>query len=252
MFPSRKKKSIFAVALKKIIQRKLFMAKKTVKQAPVQESNIEEAVSRSEQFIEKYKNILVGAVVAVIVVVAGAMLYKSKVVEPKELRVAEYLFPGENYFMAGEFEIALNGDNMDYVGFEEIAKNYGGTKAGNLAKAYAGLCCAQLDSCEAAIDYLKKFKGGDQMVAPSVMRALADCYVTEGQNEKAIALYKKAAKKADNGLVSPQCLLQAGLVYESLGKNADALKVYKEIQKKYPASVEGSEIDKYITRVTVK
>ncbi|MCQ2109943.1 MAG: tetratricopeptide repeat protein [Bacteroidaceae bacterium] len=229
------------------------MAKKTVKEEPVQgANNIEEALSRSEQFIEKYKNVMVGAVVAVIVIVAGAMLYKSKVVEPKEQRVAEYLFPGENYFMAGQFEVALNGDNMDFMGFEEIARNYGGTKAGNLANAYAGLCCAQLDSCEAAISYLKKFKGDDQMVAPSVMRALADCYVTVGQNDKAIALYQKAAKKADNGLVSPQCLMQAGLVYESMGKNADALKMYKEIQAKYPASSEGIDIEEYITRVTSK
>jgi len=230
--------------------------KKVNAKAPVktaeQESNIGEVLSRSEEFIEKNKNSIIIAIVALIVIVAGGMLYKSKVVDPKELRVAEYIYPGQNYFMAGDYETALNGDGYDFLGFVDIAKSYGGTKSGNLAKAYAGLCLAQLDSCDAAIDYLKKFKGKDQMVTPSVTAALAHCYANVGQMSKAAGLFVKAANKADNDLLSADFLMQAALIYESEDNKAQALKLFQRIKKEYPASEQGDVIEEYITRVTSK
>lgn len=215
-----------------------------------EQKGVGNAVSRTEEFFENNKKAFIIAVVALIVVIAGIALIKTKVIEPREVRVAEYMYPGENYFMAGEYQKALEGDEYDYMGFTEIADNYGGTKAGKLASAYAGICLAQLDSCDLAIKYLKKFNGKDKMVAPAALGALADCYASTDQLPQAAATFLKAAKKADNNVLSPYYLLQAGLIYEALEKPAEALKLYKEIKAKYPSSQEGSSIDQYIVRVT--
>jgi hypothetical protein len=59
----------------------------------------------------------------------------------------------------------------------------------------------------------------------------------------------KAARKADNNLLSPAYLIQAGQIYEKLGKKADALKAYQEIKTKYYLSNQANDIDKYIERV---
>ncbi len=53
-------------------------------------------------------------------------------------------------------------------------------------------------------------------------------------------------------MFSAAYLLKAGAVCEELGDNAKALSFYKEIKEKYPQSMEGYEIDKYISRIENK
>ena len=210
---------------------------------------MEEAVSRSEAFINKNKKVISAVVAAIIVVVAAGMLISTFVVKPREQKAAEALFAGEKYFQNGDFETALNGDLYDFAGFEAVAAEHKGTKAANLAKAYAGISLAKLGRYEEAIPMLKSFKGGDAMVAPSVLAALGNCYAQIGDEAKAAAALVKAANKADNNLLSPAYLVQAGQIYEKLGKKADALKVYSTVKDKYYGSVQAMDIDKYIERV---
>lgn len=225
---------------------------KKVSEAKEQQVTMEETLNRWEEFFEKNKNGIITALCIVVILIVGIFLYQSKVVKPRETRVAEYLFPAENYFMAGDYKTALEGNGADVPGLLEIADEYSNTKAGKLAAAYAGLSYAQLDSCEIAISYLKKYNGKDQMVAPAVLNALADCYASTDQLAKAAETFLLAAKKADNGLISPYSLFQAGLIYEALGKPAEALKLYKRIKVEYPMSDQAVTIDEYITRVTAK
>ncbi|MBO7437766.1 MAG: tetratricopeptide repeat protein [Bacteroidaceae bacterium] len=229
------------------------MAKKAVNPAPKQDQkSLEQALSKSEQFFENNKKTIFGCLIAIIVIIAGSMLYVAKVAQPRQIKAAEAIFPGENYFVNGDFTTALNGDAYGFEGFEELAKQYKSTKAGKLAGLYAGLCYAQLDSLEMAQKYLAKFSGNDQMVAPAALGALANCYATAGQYNKAISTFEKAAKKANNNLLSPYFYMQAGIIYESIDKPAQALKIYKMIKAKYPESNEGIEADKYIARLTSK
>jgi tetratricopeptide (TPR) repeat protein len=229
------------------------MAKKAVNPAPKQDQkSLEEALSKSEQFFENNKKTIFGILIAIIVIIAGGMLYSAKVAQPRQLKAAEAIFPGESYFMNGDYSTALNGDAYGFEGFEELAKQYKSTKAGKLANLYAGLCYAQLDSMEVAQKYLAKFNGKDQMVSPAALGALANCYATAGQYGKAISTFEKAAKKADNNLLSPYFYMQAGILYEAQDKPAQALKTYKMIKAQYPESIEAQDIDKYIARLSSK
>lgn len=229
------------------------MAKKEVKPVSQEkQGNLEEVLTRSEKFFVNNKKTILGVLIAIIVIIAGGMLYNAKVAGPREVKASEALFPGENYFMNGYYETALKGDLSNYIGFEQIAKEYRNTKAGNLANAYAGICCAQLDSFEVAAKYLSKFKGNDQMASPSVLGALANCYASMDQLDKAVSTFLKAAKKADNNLLTPYYLFQAGLIYESMVKPEQALKLYNRIKIEYPASNEASTIENYIIRLTSK
>lgn len=225
------------------------MAKKSVKPAAQQQNGVEETVNRWEQFFENNKNTIFTVMAAIIVVIAGGMILNASVFIPRQTKAAEALFPGENYFIQGDFQTALEGDGISYEGFEAIAKQYGSTKAGKLANLYAGLCYAQLDSADMAVKFLSKFKGSDKMVSPAALGTLAGCYADLGNNAKAASTFEKAAKKADNGLLSPYLYFQAALTYEAMGNNSKALKLYEMIQLKYPESAEGTEAEKYISRL---
>ena len=229
------------------------MAKKTATPATKQDpKSLEQALSKSEQFFENNKKTIFSCLIAIIVIIAGGMLYNAKVAQPRQLRAAEAIFPGETYFLQGDYNTALKGDAYGFDGFEALSTQYKSTKACKLANLYAGLCYVQLGDKETAQKYLAKFDGKDQMVSPSALGALANCYASSGQYDKAISTFEKAAKKADNNLLSPYFYFQAGLIYESQDKPAKALKTYKMIKANYPESIEAQDIDKYIARLTSK
>ena len=208
--------------------------------------NVEDALTQSEAFLIKYKNAIIGGVVAVIIIVAGFIMYKNLYAEPREEKAQAALFKGQEYFEQDAFEQALNGDSIGYTGFLKVADEYSGTKAANLAKAYAGICYAQLGKYEEAVKMLDSFNGKDQMVAPAILGAAGNCYAQLGQLDKAASTLLSAADKADNNTLSPIFLIQAGEILVKQGKYDDAVNAYTKIKDKYFQSYQAMDIDKYI------
>ncbi|WP_287635486.1 tetratricopeptide repeat protein [Bacteroides sp.] len=208
--------------------------------------NVKDALTQSEAFLIKYKNAIIGGVVAVIIIVAGFIMYKNLYAEPREEKAQAALFKGQEYFEQDAFEQALNGDSIGYTGFLKVADDYSGTKAANLAKAYAGICYAQLGKYEEAVKMLDSFNGKDQMVAPAILGAAGNCYAQLGQLDKAASTLLSAADKADNNTLSPIFLIQAGEILVKQGKYDDAVNAYTKIKDKYFQSYQAMDIDKYI------
>lgn len=208
----------------------------------------QEAV-QEEGFIQKNLK-KIGICVAGLLVCAfvciGAYYYFDK----QNQKAAEALYPCEQLFQKGDYEKALNGDGQEVLGLLEVAKKFGSTKAGNVAKLYAGLSYAHTGKFEDAEKYLKDFDAkNDAMISPAALGALGNVYAELGQNDKAVATLQKAAKKADNSVLSPLYLVQAGEILEAEGKTAEALKLYEEVKANYRGSMQGQEIEKYIQRV---
>ena len=130
-----------------------------------------------------------------IIIVAGVIMYKHLYAEPREEKAQAALFKGQELFEQDNFTQALNGDSIGYTGFLKVAEQFSGTKAANLAKAYAGLCYAQLGQYDEAIKYLTEFDGKDQMVGPAVLAAAGNCYAQKNELDKAVAALLKAADK---------------------------------------------------------
>ena len=214
---------------------------------------MEQSLNQSEAFFLKYKKAIIAAVVALIVIVAGIVLYKTYVSGPREVKASTAIAKGQEYFQAANYEMALNGDSVNFKGFAKLADEYSSTAAGNLANLYAGLCYAKLDKWEDAVKYLEKYYAADdQMISPAAEGALGNAYAHLNQLDKAVSHLKKAAEKADNNSLSPTFLIQAGEILESQGKNDEALKLYQTVKEKYFNSMAYQTIDGYIERVSAK
>lgn len=211
---------------------------------------VEELVSKSELFIETYSKKIISGIIALIVVVGAIFAYRQLYSLPRQQKASAALFKGEQYFARDSFQLALNGNGADYDGFEAIIKEYGSTDAGNLAKAYAGICYAKLGENEKALNYLKSFSASDNMISPAVTIALGDCYVNMNNTKEGIKCFEKAAKDANNVVLAPIALKKAGIAYESLKQYKEAVKVYTTIKEQYFNSMEAADIDKYITRAS--
>ena len=214
--------------------------------------NVDEALMTSEAFLFKYKNLLVGIIVGIIVIVCAVFAYKHFISAPKELKAQEALFKGQQYFSNDDYDSALNGDSLGYMGFLKIADEFSSTDAGNLANAYAGICYAHLGKYQEATKCLDKFSASDFIVSPALLGTLGNCYAELGQYDKAAATLLKAAEKANSISLSPKYLLQAGQILEKQGKNAEAADAYKQIKAKFANSMEAMDIDKYIDRASIK
>ena len=213
--------------------------------------NVEETLNKSEAFFLKYKKAIIYGVLAVIVVIAGVIVYNQYVAAPREDKASTALAKGQEYFQQDLYEKALNGDGAGYAGFVKVASDYSSTEAGNLANLYAGLCYAGLGKWNEAAKYLEEFDTkDDQMISPAAEGALGNAYAHLNQLDKAVSHLKNAAKNADNNSLSPTFLIQAGEILESQGKAAEALELYKEIKEKYVYSMQYQTIDKYIERAT--
>ena len=221
-----------------------------------------DASQSSEAFFSKNKKMILGAVAAVVLIVAGFFMYKSLVAGPREEKASTAIAKGQEYFNQEQFDKALNGDGAGYVGFARIADDYSGTDAANLANLYAGLCNANLDKWDAAKKFLDAYSpASDAMVSPAAVAALGNAYAHLNDLDKAVDNLKKAAKLADgkdadgaNSSLSPLFLIQAGEILESQGKKEEALAIYQDIKKKYVNSVlvQSSESDKYVERASTK
>ncbi|MDR0995784.1 MAG: tetratricopeptide repeat protein [Tannerella sp.] len=207
-------------------------------------------VSRSERFIEKHQMKILYGVGVVIVLAAAVLCVRYLYLAPREVKAANAIYKGEQYFDRDSFSLALHGNGADYAGFESIISDYGSTRSGNLAKAYAGICYFRLGQPDKALPLLKAYSGDDKMVAPAVTGLIGDCYVNLGQVKQGITYFEKAAKEADNEVISPTYLKKAGIAYEDLKQYAEAVKAYQAIKQRYANSQEAADIDKYITRAS--
>ena len=206
---------------------------------------VEETLSKNEAFFLKYQKQIIGAVIALVVIVAGCILYNNYVAGPNAEKASTALAKGQEYFANEMYEKALNGDSTGYIGFAKIASEYGGDAA-NLANLYAGLCYANLEKWQEAVDCLEKFdQKDDQMISPASLGALGNAYAHVNQLDKAVATLKKAAERADNNSLSQTFLIQAGEILE-------ALKLYQTVKDKYFNSMQYQTIDAYIERASAK
>ena len=209
--------------------------------------NIEETLTKTEQFIfNNQKNISV-VVIIIIAVIVGYFAYNKYYMAPKSMEASKQMFAAQRYFELDSLDKALYGDGNN-LGFLDIIEDFSMTKPGNLANYYAGVCFLKKKDFNQAIDYLEEFSGDDHLVGPMATGAIGDANLELGDQKKAVAFYLKAAKQDDNGFTAPLFLMKAGNVYELMGNYSEAVSTYKLIKTKYVKSKEARNIDKYIAR----
>ena len=230
------------------------MAKQNTKQGDERLENVEEALSKTELWIQNNQKTLWIILIALLVI-ALAIFGITKYRQGRNETAKNMSFPAEvnfeepaqqavdyaQYYMENEnYALALNGDGNN-MGFVEIVNEYGSTKAGNLAAYYAGVCFLKQGNYNNAIEYLKKYDNNDKILAPLALGMIGDCYLQLGDQKNAVSYYQKASKNNPNEFSTPMLLNKLAMTYEIMGENAKALETYKTIKNDYPKSEEAKQ-----------
>lgn len=218
-------------------------------------NTLDETASKSEQWIEKNSKPLFYGLISIVVIFIVFLAYNKFVTEPAELNAAnELAFPRKYYNEATTaggsnvdslLTLSIEGADGNY-GFPDIAKEYSGTKAGNLANYYAGVAYLQLKQYDSAIEYLGNFDADDQAIGPIALGAIGDVFSDINQEEQALEYYEKAANKQTNNFTTPLFLFKAGQTALNLKEYSKAEKLFSQIKEQFPTSTEGKDIDKFI------
>jgi tetratricopeptide (TPR) repeat protein len=208
---------------------------------------VEEALGKTEQFVEKNQKILMYVVMGIIAVVLIYFAYQKFYLGPREGNAQDQIFMAQKYFEKDSLNRALYGDG-NALGFIDIIDDYGSTKTGNLARYYAGICYLRMGNYEEAIEYLEAHDPVDQLIGPMALGGLGDAYMELNEPERAAEYYLEAAEVSENDFTSPMYLYRAGMTFEMLGQYEDAYDAYSRIFEDYFRSNEGRSIERNMAR----
>lgn len=219
-------------------------------------NSLDEGASRTEEWVAKNQK---GIFVFIGVIALGALGYlgyNKFVTEPKEDEAANVMFVAQKHFQeATDSQDPKVSDSLYALslkvsegqpGFVQIAEDYSGTDAGNIANYYAGIALLNTKKYKEAIDYLEKFSSKDMFLSALATGAIGDAFSELNQPKEALEYYTKASKINANDVTTPRFLMKAGQTALTLKQNEDALKFFTEIKEKYETSMEASSIDAMI------
>jgi tetratricopeptide (TPR) repeat protein len=218
-------------------------------------NTLDDSASKTEEWAIKNQNYIMIVVGAIVVLVLGYLGYNKFVAEPKASEAMNEMFQAQTYFdqaVTGTakdslYTLALNGGEGKF-GMVDIASEYSGTPAGNLANYYAGMAYLNLKDYKNAVKYLGDFSSDDLMLGPIAKGGIGDAFMQLNQPKEALDYYSQAASMNTNEFTTPMYLFKAANVAMKLGQTQKALDNYKKIKEEYSTSSEASNIDAFIGR----
>ena len=207
--------------------------------------NVEQTLTKTEQFLEKNAKQVGIAIGAVVLVVLAVFAYTTYIVAPNSAEAGKEMSKAIKWFETDSMALALNG-NSDHAGFLDIMDEYSGTPAGNSAHYYAGLAYFSQGSFQDAIEVLDGYSASDVATAAMAKGVIGDAFAELGQMDDAADYYKKAANATDNNFTTPLFLWKAGLALEAQGDANKAVPLYQRIADDYPKSRQAAGIESVI------
>lgn len=217
-------------------------------------STLDESASRSEEWVSKNQNYILGVIGVIAVAVLGYLAYNQFVQAPKEANAANEMYYPQQYFdqaltntvqQDSLFTLALKGAEGKY-GFLDIIDEYSGTKAANIANYSAGMAYLNMKQYQEAIGHLESFSSDDAILGALAKGGLGDAFMQLGQAGDALGYYENAFSHSGNEYTTPKFLYKAGVTALELNENSKALQYFQRIKDEFSSSDEARSIDAFI------
>ncbi len=217
-------------------------------------STLDESASKSEEWVSKNQNYILGVIGVIAIAVLGYLAYAQFVQKPKEANAANEMYYPQQYFdqalnsvaeKDSLYNLALNGAEGKY-GFLDIVEEYKGTKAANLANYSAGMAYLNMKNYEEAIKYLEDFSSDDAILGALSKGNIGDAFMQLNQPGDALGYYENAFAHSTNDYTTPKFLYKAGITALELDQKDKALQYFQRIKDEFSASDEAGTIDVFI------
>ncbi|HJS00480.1 MAG TPA: tetratricopeptide repeat protein [Flavobacterium sp.] len=217
-------------------------------------NTLDQTASRTEEWVAKNQKLILGIVGVIALATIGYLLFNKFVAEPKQDKALNDIYQAQVYFNEALtntqnpdslFNLALKGGEGK-LGLVNLADEYSGSKAGNIANYYAGMSYLHIKDFKNAEKYLLNYDAKDVTTKAIALGALGDAYSELNKVEEAINSYKKAAEVDENDFTTPKFLMKAAQLAYLNNKKAEAHAMFTTIKEKYETSREAVNIDALI------
>ena len=216
-------------------------------------NTLDEGSSKTQQWVEKNQNIILGLVGVISILVIGVFAYSKLITEPKESKAFNEMYFAQKKFDEAilidndsVYNIVLNGDELN-LGMLDVIEEFSGTNAANLAHYYSGMMYLNMKDYQNSIKYLSKFSSNDILLSSLATGSIGDAFADLNQFQDAYDYYVKASK-GDNNYTTPLFLYKAGAIAMRLNKFKKAEEHFTSIKLDYPKSPEANNIDAFISK----
>ncbi len=220
------------------------------------EQQIEEALGKTELFLQKNGKKLLIALVIIALGVGGFFGYGHFYSTPRSQEAANAMYQAQDLFERDSFAVALTGVDGVLLGFDAIITDYSGTPEANVANHYAGICKMKMGEYQEAINYFEAYKqasgaAGEVVYAQNV-GLIGDCYIELGDNAKGVDYYRQAIKASSGDATAPVYTHKAAIALYTQGDYQGALELFESLKTDYPRAMQTRDADKFITLVKQK
>ena len=199
---------------------------------PMETDSHAEKVDRMLEFFLFNKNLIIAVTLAVIVG-AGTLFYLQQQRQSAEETAYRLVSHASTIAENGNWQRAIEGD-ASMKGFREIIREYGSTPSGNYAKILIGDSFFALQQIDSALANYRSYSGKNRNLAASAKAGEAACLLSKKELSEAAPTFEKASETAANQALKALYLSDAADTYLSLGEIEKAVDIYKQVIRKYP------------------
>jgi tetratricopeptide (TPR) repeat protein len=207
-----------------------------LKKEELEQDILIEYSSRFMHFYENNKAAVIGGGIGIVLAVGliiGYTIYSGN----QQEEAINLLGIAEQEMLQGNYQEALNGNEEEFtLGFVQIAENYGGTKAGNLAQYYAAIAEYELGNYEQALNYIQDYDVPEGILGVAPISMHANILVELDRHGEAAAQFERAADWDENTSTTPYNLYKAAEAHSEVGNTEQALAHIETIINEYPNS----------------
>jgi len=202
--------------------------------------------TQAVSFFNANKTMILSLVVTLVVVIGVVIGYRFYS-EGQEEQAQNLLASAEQSYSASDYQTALNGDEYTLsYGFVQIADEFSGTNAGNLAAYYASVSHFKLDNYQEALGYIQEFKHPKGIMGVGSVSFHATLLELNDSLEKAARKFEEAANWDKNESTTPFNLMKAANVYREIGNTEKVKSITSTIIEEYPSSPEATSSRKLL------
>lgn len=225
------------------------LARKKFSKKQIKEDKLVTSYYNALNFFQANQSkILIGVGIVAVLIVA-VILFSNKR-SSNNVTAAGLMAKVIPLYEASNYKDAIDGQKAaNIVGLKKIVDDYGSTETGESAKIYLANSYVMIGNDQAAFDAYDSYSGSNQLFKSTALAGKAGCLEAKNEFEKAVDLYKDAAKISKYNPSNPEYLLKAAISLIKVGKKEEAKSLLDSIKKDYKTSPVLYELDKYLVQV---
>ena len=225
--------------------------KKKISKRELKQDTLVTTYVKVTSFYETYKKqISIGVTALVVLIIVAVVFFKNR--GENSERAMTQLGAVFQLYDNGQYQVAIDGvPERNVAGLKSIVENYGGTRAGEMARFYLASAYYQLGNYDGALTNFEEFSAPDELLAVTRLAGIGECYEARGMHKEAAESFEKAATKYAKDASAAENLNNAARNFGKAGEKEKAIDLYKRLKKSFPASSFAREADRFIAELSV-